>query len=355
MTTGAQVAGSTHKTLAVVCILLGAALGFACGIWPEWMASTGWPLPRLCLLSASSILLALGAYKLINASLSSGSDDNALAKCMDNLNEAQEKLLLQEKMVQVGLLTAGIAHEIKNPLNFVTNFSKMSLELMEELEEVLQSQIEKLDKAQIDEIKDIISDLKTNTQKVEEHGKRAESIVLNMLIQSRSEESVEKEPTDINPLIVEFLNLAYHGLRAQDSDFNIKIEKDLNDSTGIAEVISQPIGRVILNILNNGMYAAFKRSLAQEGHQPTIRVSSSGDADNIYIKIWDNGSGISKENLDNIFVPFYTTKPKGQGTGLGLSICHDIIVKDHHGKIEVESVIGEFTEFTIQIPRKKIE
>ncbi len=276
---------------------------------------------------------------------------NALKQCRENLDEAQEKLLLQEKLVQVGLLTAGIAHEIKNPLNFVSNFSKMSIELMEELEEILKPHLDKLNEDDREDVKGLLNDLKTNTEKVEEHGKRAESIVLNMLIQSRSEESLAKEPTDINPLALEFLNLAYHGLRAQDSNFNIKIEKELDISSGVANCITQPLGRVILNILNNGMYAAFKRSLAEEDFQPIIKLSTMGDNDTVTIKIRDNGAGISKQNLENIFVPFYTTKPKGQGTGLGLSICHDIIVKDHNGTIDVESVIGEFTEFTITLPR----
>lgn len=274
--------------------------------------------------------------------------------CISKLQDAEEKLIAQEKMVQVGLLTAGIAHEIKNPLNFVTNFSKMSLELLDELKEAVEPLASSASSSDKENFDDIISDLSTNVTKISEHGKRAESIVMNMLAQSRTGDKAEKEWVDLIPLIKEDINLAYHGIRAHDTNFNVKIETELAESTGQAKCLSQAIGRVLLNIINNGMYAAHFRHLKDSEHKPVILISSSGNDKQVTIKIRDNGMGIAPDNLKDIFKPFFTTKPKGQGTGLGLSICHDIITKQHNGEITVDSKVDDYTEFTIVLPRESI-
>ncbi len=306
-------------------------------------------------LSLGVVLLSLGLSKLFKPATK-----NTLAK--DNqqdtedlkelLQEAQEKLFIQERLVQVGLLTAGIAHEIKNPLNFVTNFSKITIELTDELEEVLEPLVKNLTEDERKDILEVLSDIRTNTQKIDEHGVRAQSIVMNMLAQSREEEQLEKEWIDINHTVEEDVNLAYHGLRAQDVEFNVKLCLELQESAGKAKVIGQAIGRVFLNILNNAMYASNVKREHVQDHEPVVKISTEGNEQSVIIKIRDNGMGISAEKKEHIFEPFFTTKPKGQGTGLGLSICHGIIVDDHQGKIDIDSVEGEYTEFTITIPRQ---
>ena len=264
-----------------------------------------------------------------------------LTKTMDNLKSTQDQLIQSEKMASLGQLTAGIAHEIQNPLNFVNNFSELSVELIEELKD------EQLPK---EEQGEIIEDLKQNMEKINYHGKRADSIVKGMLQHSRIS-AAEKTPTDINKLVEEFFNLAYHGMRAKDPSFNCTMEKNLSPNLPPARIIPQDISRVILNIFNNAFYAVDERGKAEgKNFQPVVSITTSSSNNNIEIRIKDNGKGIPAEIRDKIFNPFFTTKPTGQGTGLGLSISYDIVVKGHGGSIRAESEMGKFTEFVIILP-----
>ena len=247
-------------------------------------------------------------------------------------------------------MTAGIAHEIKNPLNFVNNFSALGIELIGELEEALQApRFDDRVKAQITELAD---GLKGNLDKVVEHGKRADSIVKNMLLHSR-QESGEHRPVDINALVAESLNLAYHGARAAKQGFNITLEQSLDPAAGKVDVFPQEITRVLLNLISNGFYAATKRKAETNSgdYEPTLTATTRSLGDSVEIRIRDNGTGIQAEVRDKLFNPFFTTKPPGEGTGLGLSLSHDIIVKQHGGSIEVDTQPGEFTELTIVSPR----
>lgn len=276
-----------------------------------------------------------------------------LEEALKLLNDAQEKLKEQDKMASVGMLTAGIAHEIKNPLNFITNFSEMTNELVKEMHEEIEKQ-ESLSKETKEDLYAILEDINTNCIKIHEHGKRAASTVKNMLIQSRTQAD-EKSATDINKLAEEYLNLAYHGMRAQDSEFNVKIVKEFKEDLSLVSVSQQTIGRVLLNIINNALYAANeKREKIVDlniDFMPTIIVKTKEDNDYIYIHIRDNGVGISEESKKKLFQPFFTTKPVGIGTGLGLPICREIVVDDHKGDLRVESVLGEYTEFIIALPK----
>ncbi len=263
-----------------------------------------------------------------------------LTKTMENLKSTQTQLIQSEKMASLGQLTAGIAHEIQNPLNFVNNFSELSVELINEIEEGVSPE----------EQKDITDDLKQNLEKIHFHGKRADSIVKGMLQHSRSSVA-EKQPTDINKMVEEFFNLAYHGMRAQDPGFNCTMEKNLAKDLPQIKVISQDISRVILNIFNNAFYAVAERSkMSGKDYQPKVSITTAQSDGKIAINIRDNGKGISDDIKDKIFNPFFTTKPTGQGTGLGLSISYDIIVKGHNGTLVVNSKAGEFTEFLITLP-----
>jgi len=275
-----------------------------------------------------------------------------LEDTMNTLQEAQEQLVVQEKMASIGVLTAGIAHEIKNPLNFINNFSDMNAEMLDELkEEILQLKNVPDENKEI--IEGIIEDIEINCQKVNEHGKRAESTVKNMLLQSRNSDD-QAELTDINKLVEEYLNLAYHGMRAQDVNFNVKMVKELDNALPQLTISQQNIGRVILNIINNALYAAYEKKAKiadlPESFMPTVTVWTKFDNEYVYIGIRDNGIGISEEGQKKVFEPFYTTKPAGLGTGLGLPICHDIVVEDHNGDLKLESKLNEWTEFTIVLP-----
>ena len=273
-----------------------------------------------------------------------------LATSLEDLRTAQDRLVQTEKLASLGQLTAGIAHEIKNPLNFVNNFSSLAIELIGELEEALQAaRLDDKVKAQIAELADM---LKGNLGKVVEHGKRADSIVKNMLLHSR-QESGEHRPVDINALVAESLNLAYHGARAAKQGFNITLEQSLDPAAGKVDVFPQEITRVLLNVIVNGFYAATKRKAeANSGaYEPTLTAATKGLGDSVEIRIRDNGTGIPAEVRDKLFNPFFTTKPPGEGTGLGLSLSYDIIVKQHGGSIKVDTQPGEFTEFTIILPR----
>lgn len=272
-----------------------------------------------------------------------------LRRSLDELRTAQDRLVQTEKLASLGQLTAGIAHEIKNPLNFVNNFSSLSTELMDELNEVLKGA--SVDGKTREEIDELTGMLKSNLEKVVQHGKRADSIVKNMLLHSR-EGSGERRPADINAIVEESLNLAYHGARAEKPGFNITLKRDLDPAAGMMEVYPQEITRVFLNLISNGFYAAAKRKEADgESFEPLLLAATKNLGNTVEIRIRDNGTGIPQEAKEKIFNPFFTTKPAGEGTGLGLSMSHDIVVKQHGGKIDVQTEPGSFTEFIITLPR----
>jgi signal transduction histidine kinase len=273
-----------------------------------------------------------------------------LVKSLAELRTAQDRLVQTEKLASLGQLTAGIAHEIKNPLNFVNNFSAISVELIDELREALAgANLDNKLRAQISEIADM---LQGNLDKVVQHGKRADAIVKNMLLHSR-QGSQEHRPVDINAIVEESLNLAYHGARAEKQGFNITLERSFDPAVGEVDVFPQEITRVLLNLISNGFYAATKRKAQTDdnGYDPTLVAATKNLGDSVEIRIRDNGTGIPPEVKAKMFNPFFTTKPVGEGTGLGLSISHDIIVKQHGGSIEVDTQPGEFTEFRIVLPR----
>jgi signal transduction histidine kinase len=269
---------------------------------------------------------------------------------LEDLRTAQDRLVQTEKLASLGQLTAGIAHEIKNPLNFVNNFSAVSVELIDELREALGSV--HLDSKLRAEISEIADTLQGNLDKVVQHGKRADAIVKNMLLHSR-QGSGEHRPVDINALVDESLNLAYHGARAEKQGFTITLERSFDPAAGEVDVFPQEITRVLLNLISNGFYAATKRKAEANGggYEPTLAAATKNLGDRVEIRIRDNGTGIPPEVKEKLFNPFFTTKPAGEGTGLGLSISHDIIVKQHGGSIEVDTQPGEFTEFRIVLPR----
>jgi signal transduction histidine kinase len=273
-----------------------------------------------------------------------------LAESLENLRTAQDRLVQTEKLASLGQLTAGIAHEIKNPLNFVNNFSGISTELIDELQEALSGiSIDKKTRAEITELTDT---LRGNLEKVVQHGKRADSIVKNMLLHSRAG-SGDHRAVEINAVVEESLNLAYHGARAEKQGFNITLERSFDPAAGEVDVFPQEITRVLLNLISNGFYAATKRKgqPGADGYEPTLAAATRNLGDRVEIRIRDNGTGIPPDVKDKMFNPFFTTKPAGEGTGLGLSISHDIIVKQHAGSIEVDTQPGEFTEFRIILPR----
>jgi signal transduction histidine kinase len=258
------------------------------------------------------------------------------------LKSTQAQLIQSEKMASLGELTAGIAHEIQNPLNFVNNFSEVSNELIDEL-------TEELNKGDIDEARIIGTDIKLNLEKINHHGKRAGAIVKGMLQHSKASAG-QKEPTDINKLADEHLRLSYHGMRAKDKSFNTELKTDFDESIGKINVVPQDIGRVLLNLFNNAFYTVNEKKQNLNGtFDPVITVSTKKENGNVILKVHDNGSGIPQKVLDKIFQPFFTTKPTGQGTGLGLSLAYDII-KAHSGEIKVKTKEGEGTEFIIKLP-----
>ncbi len=279
--------------------------------------------------------------KLVNEKTKDLSDKNReLSALLLELRRTQEQLITQEKLATLGHLTAGIAHEIQNPLNFITNFSSLSIELIEEFN---QSKDE-------NERLELLADLSSNIQKIYDHGFRADSIVKNMMLHSRSQ-IIEKTKTDINKLISDYMELAYHGVQVKDPGFDCKTEIVLDKNIQSVELHQQNISRVILNLLGNAYYTVSKRSkLAEPGYSPFVRISSQQDADMVKIEIEDNGEGIPEEEMEKIFQPFFTTKPTGEGTGLGLSLSHDIITKEHGGTMSVKSKSGSGTKFTIRIP-----
>jgi signal transduction histidine kinase len=272
-----------------------------------------------------------------------------LSLSLDDLRTAQDRLVQTEKLASLGQLTAGIAHEIKNPLNFVNNFSALSAELIDELNDLLKPAA--LDEKTREGIDELTQMLKGNLEKVVQHGKRADSIVKNMLLHSR-EGAGEHRPVDINAIVEESLNLAYHGARAEKSGFNITLNRELDPDAGIIDLYPQEITRVFLNLISNGFYAAAKRKQAgEEGFEPTLSATTKNLGNRVEIRIRDNGTGIPLAVKEKMFNPFFTTKPAGEGTGLGLSMSHDIVVKQHGGKIDVDTEPGVFTEFIITLPR----
>jgi GAF domain-containing protein len=273
-----------------------------------------------------------------------------LSRSLEELRTAQDRLVQTEKLASLGQLTAGIAHEIKNPLNFVNNFSAVSAELLDELQAALPKT--GLDDAALAEIAELTNLLRGNLDKILQHGKRADSIVKNMLLHSR-EGSGERRPVDLNSIIDEALNLAYHGARAEKQEFKIRLERSFDPAAGEVDMFPQEITRVFLNLISNGFYAAMKHKAETKlnGYEPTLAAATRNLGDRVEIRIRDNGGGISPEVKEKMFNPFFTTKPPGEGTGLGLSLSYDIIVKQHAGSIEVDTEPGEFTEFRIILPR----
>jgi signal transduction histidine kinase len=274
-----------------------------------------------------------------------------LASSLEDLRAAQDRLVQTEKLASLGQLTAGIAHEIKNPLNFVQNFSGLSVELVDELQEALaELPVGGETRAKVGELADM---LRGNLDKVVQHGKRADSIVKNMLLHSR-QGSGEHRPIDINAVVEESLNLAYHGARAEKQGFNITLQRSFDPAAGQVDIFPQEITRVLLNLISNGFYAASKRNAEVNGagYEPTLAATTRSLGDSVEIRIRDNGTGIPAEVKEKMFNPFFTTKPAGEGTGLGLSLSHDIVVKQHAGTIEVDTEPGAFTEFRIVLPRR---
>jgi len=280
--------------------------------------------------------------------------ERELRAAHEELKATQASLIHAEKMASLGQLTAGIAHEIKNPLNFVNNFAILSVELLDELKQTARPAINALGSDKRAEIDEVIDMLTGNLEKIAEHGRRADGIVKSMLAHSRGG-SGERQSIDLNALLDEALNLAYHGARAQDHDFNITLEREFDRSIVPVEVVPQDISRVLLNLFGNGFYAADKRrrEAADAGFRPVLKVTTRDLGNEVEIRVRDNGTGIPPEFRDRLFEPFFTTKPTGEGTGLGLSISYDIVTRQHGGTITVDSVAGEFTEFTVRLPRSR--
>ena len=299
---------------------------------------------------AAILLIALILYR---NNLQKQKANRVLENTLASLKSTQSQLIQSEKMASLGELTAGIAHEIQNPLNFVNNFSEVNRELISEMNT-------EIGKGNYEEVKAIAKDVSENQEKINHHGKRADAIVKGMLQHSRSSGGV-KEPTDINALCDEYLRLSYHGLRAKDKSFNATMKTDFDPMIGNINIIPQDIGRVILNLLTNAFYAVTERNKQGiVGYEPTVSISTKKTGNKVEIRVTDNGNGIPQKVLDKIFQPFFTTKPTGQGTGLGLSLSYDI-VRGHSGELKVETsearpadLVGgrEGTTFIIELPLK---
>jgi two-component system, NtrC family, sensor kinase len=277
---------------------------------------------------------------------------DAAERALRELKTAQASLIQAEKMASLGQLTAGIAHEIKNPLNFVNNFASLSNELLDELRELAEPALATLDRGKREEADETIDMLFGNLDKIVEHGRRADNIVKSMLAHSRGS-SGDRQVVDLNALVEESLNLAYHGARAQDQTFNITLERDFDRTLKPIELVPQDMTRVFLNLFGNGFYAANKRAHANgdAAFRPVLRVATRDEGAVVEVRVRDNGTGIPPDIRDKLFQPFFTTKPTGEGTGLGLSISYDIVTQQHGGTIAVESEVGAYTEFTVRLPR----
>lgn len=285
-----------------------------------------------------------------------------LEATLKKLKATQEKVIAQEKLASLGALTAGIAHEIKNPLNFVNNFAELSVELITEILEEIACHKDKFEPEALAYLEEVLDDLDQNVQKIHAHGQRADNIVKGMLMHSRGQAG-ERRMTNINSLLNEYVTLAYHGMRAKDSGFNITIQEHYDDTLVPISVVPQNLSRVFLNLVNNACYAAYekqKQVQAETGNAnpidpdfvPTLTVCTQDLGEQVEIRIRDNGTGIPPDLISKIFNPFFTTKPTGEGTGLGLSISHDIIVQEHQGELKVNTEMGKYTEFIITLPKK---
>ena len=300
-------------------------------------------LVGLAVLSIIGLILYRNNRQKQKANIVLQEQKDKVESTLKELKSTQTQLIQSEKMASLGELTAGIAHEIQNPLNFVNNFSEVNTELIGEADE-------ELDKGNISEAKIILNDIKENEQKINHHGKRADAIVKGMLQHSRNS-SGQKEPTDINALADEYLRLAYHGLRAKDKDFNAGMQTAFDPNIGMVNIISQDIGRVILNLITNAFYAVnAKKKMGVAGYEPMVFVSTKQIANRIVVSVRDNGMGIPAKVKDKIFQPFFTTKPTGEGTGLGLSMSYDIVTKGHGGELTMDTQEGEFTELNVVLP-----
>ncbi|TLV04112.1 hypothetical protein FEN17_09100 [Dyadobacter luticola] len=321
-------------------------------VWEHFYAPPGEVLPRgivIFFFASNTIMICAIVYFLLESFLKKQEELRAeLRESLNNLRTTQSQLIQAEKMASLGQLTAGIAHEIQNPLNFVNNFSELNMELTEELKEEL-----KKEHADPELLGELVTDLIENQKKIVHHGGRAASIIKGMLEHSRTG-SGQLELTGINQLAEEFLHLAYHGQRAKDSTFYVRLHQDFTFGLPEIKVIPQDLGRVILNLLNNGFYATRKKVLHNiPGYEPTVTISTRQVSQYIHIIITDNGTGIPDDVKSNIFQPFFTTKPTGEGTGLGLSLSYDIITGAHGGTIEVESTLGEGSKFVIVLPVRR--
>ncbi|HPI36683.1 MAG TPA: cache domain-containing protein [Ignavibacteriaceae bacterium] len=295
------------------------------------------------------ILSNLASYTAI--ALDNAYAYEAINKANKELKEAQSQLIQAEKMASLGQLTAGIAHEIKNPLNFVNNFADLCVDLTHELKDELEVYKDKIGDKEFGYITEILGDIEQNSRKINEHGKRADSIVKGMLLHSRGKAG-ELQKSDINSLLNEYINLAYHGFRAQDTSFNIKIETEFDKDLEPINIVPQNLSRAFLNIINNACYSVHEKKREKgNAFNPVLHVSTRNADGRVEVKIKDNGKGIPEEIVNKIFNPFFTTKPTGKGTGLGLSMTYDIITQEHKGEIQVKTETGEFAEFTISIPK----
>jgi signal transduction histidine kinase len=310
------------------------------------------PIPRAGTDEIGAVARTLAKFR--DTLIEQNRRERDLRAAHEELQATQASLIHAEKMASLGQLTAGIAHEIKNPLNFVNNFASLSVELLDELKETVRPVIAALGADKRAEVDEVIDMLTANLDKIAEHGRRADGIVKSMLAHSRGS-SGERQRADLNALTEEALNLAFHGARAQDPNFNITLDRELDRTIAPIELVPQDISRVLLNLFGNGFYAADKRrrEAADATFRPVLKVVTRDLGNEVEIRVRDNGTGIPTEFRDKLFQPFFTTKPTGEGTGLGLSISYDIVTQQHGGTITVESREGEFTEFTIRLPRSR--
>jgi len=310
------------------------------------------PIPEAGADEIGAVALTLGRFR--DTLKEQNRRERELRAAHDELKTTQASLIHAEKMASLGQLTAGIAHEIKNPLNFVNNFASLSVELLDEFKQTARPAIVALGpdkRAEVDEVMDMLTG---NLEKIAEHGKRADGIVKSMLAHSRGG-SGERQSANLNALLDEALNLAYHGARAQDPNFNITIEREFDRNIAPIELVPQDISRVLLNLFGNGFYATDRRrhQTTDAAYRAVLKVVTHDLGNEVEIKVRDNGTGIPEDLRDKLFQPFFTTKPTGEGTGLGLSISYDIITQQHGGTIAVDSTFGEFTEFAIRLPRSR--